>query len=889
MRIRLSLLFISILLAFTSCQQNFNSDRSNVKTELDIESEGWKQALTNINTSRGQKYYYLEEGKLNRWEGVEDVQQLISIVKEKELIILDLWDRRNEEWQVEQLVYKAEQDIEDFIALKHEGVYQIAKVYIQLEPLASPQSTSEPSEPSEPQSTAKITAIKFISSSPGNKSFPAYNKDKQVLLYNVVEKSNNIEKLDLNSGLTKTLIKNGSGPRWVDENQFVFTDESQTQRELYLANLEGKKTKADENQVKLALEVADTYTGKAYYALKLSELKEYETASYSSLKDLLRVVSQRSPQIKVAKHEALTVLAEYFLERYNKGPDLVVGASYTGASNLATEEEEQSAGDYSSLNDFMRITTGLNFTVIPNRKFRESFSDYKHWRYEEAIQVFYQAANDEMFRTLSNLHKIIHKRSKIQILETIINTCDKSMKKYTKMENITLDARSKVDFFKDQKAFYERQLVLEDTELLAARDRIRLSLDMPDNQELNLALLSQIIPPVELRSLFDLLNHSDLNNAYQRQLYFQIMQAAAERDMGHPVYRRDYLNLQVNYGFGIHHWDKVMDDFVSVSANTMVPLRSEELQLSYNRQWTNRVKSLRYQHDLSQKNSKIKITELYRKIKGFKSYHTQFQHNLLNMYDKIRRQVALNKLGNYSKKEMDDLDEVHLEYLNGQLEERDVSAEGTQSHLDLLREVGDFHMYPKWFADSSRDEVRVFHAAKFSDLNNDLHIFKNKIKSLKDFERFYLILETKDMTENELEIQYVYKKTLEKKGGFIPTFYNDSSLESKMKKLIDLQDDSRAYFDKVGLVFKKESEIKAALDLCLEYLGENQELHLFLPQGIKSIYIPPEITQKINLYSTDYSKAKKNVLIHDFEIKKINVLYKERTNKTKTGTDELTN
>lgn len=857
-----------LALVLPSCQQDFNSSRENVQTELNTDDEGWKDAVEIISASKDQKIYFWDEEELLIWKGEKEADQLIAIKKEKSLIVVELWDKRNEEWQSEELVYKSAPIVKDYIALKKDGIYQIAMIHIGDEEIP------------------EIKELTFLTSSPKNKSFPAFNEEKQKILYNVSSNDSFIGILDLKTGETKKLIDNASIPRWLNNDQLIYIDESQTQRQLYVSDLEGDKKLASDKQIKEVLELSKTYAGKAFYALKLSEIEIEEQVSYNSLKDLLRVVSRRSDAIKAAKHEALAVLAEYFQNRYNKGPDLVLGAAYTVDNNLATQEEEESAGDYSSLNDFMRITTGLNFTVIPNRKYRQSFNDYKHWKYEEAIQVFYQVANQELYKTLSNVHKVIHKRKKIQVLQTIIETCELSMEKYTKLDSLNLDSRTRVDFYEDQKAFYERQLVLEETERQAALEKISLSLNLSEDTTLNLALISRMLPPDNMDSLFSLLNRSQLNQPFQRQLYFRIMQAAAERDMGHPIYRRDYLNIQANYGFGVHHWDEVIDDFVSVSANTVMPLRSEELQLAYNRQWTNRIKSLRYEHELLKKTSEIKITELYNKIKGFRSYYTQFQKTLLNMYDKIRRQVAFNRLGNYSEKELEDLDEIHIQYLNGQLEKLDVYSEGLRNHLDLLRELGDFHLFSAWFSESSRETSRVFHAAKFSDVKNKLIGVKNYLKTIKDLKRLYLILDENSLKNDDLEVQYIYKKTLEKRGNFIPTFYNSEQLANDLKTLKEFQRNSRAYFPRVAIAIKNKDEIQKALDISTKNLGINQEIHLFLPDEIKQVYIPPETEQKINLYSVAYEEALQHKLISEFPVTKINVLYKKPTSEIKVEQNE---
>ena len=91
-----------------SCQQDYNSSREALQAELNIDDDRWENAFEAIKTYKDQKFYFWDEEQLKTWEGEKELTQLIAIRKEKSLIILDLWDRRNEEWQSEQLVYKNE-------------------------------------------------------------------------------------------------------------------------------------------------------------------------------------------------------------------------------------------------------------------------------------------------------------------------------------------------------------------------------------------------------------------------------------------------------------------------------------------------------------------------------------------------------------------------------------------------------------------------------------------------------------------------------------------------------------------------------------------------------------------------------------------------------------
>ena len=104
-----------------------------------------------------------------------------------------------------------------------------------------------------------------------------------------------------------------------------------------------------------------------------------------------------------------------------------------------------------------------------------------------------------------------------------------------------------------------------------------------------------------------------------------------------------------------------------------------------------------------------------------------------------------------------------------------------------------------------------------------------------------------------------------------------------MKKF---QKSSRAYFPRVAISIRDKNNIKSALKACLNKLGENQVIDLFLPKGINQMYIPPETTQKLNLYSLDFKKAQSHKLINKVLVKKVNVLYKEPSSEKEVELDE---
>ena len=830
---------ILVLLVLTACTSRRETSRSSL--ELDLLS-GTGQIIENysdLTIKQGLNYYLYSQDTFVEWRGQSKARQLIALGMDEETVTINLNENRDGEWRVEQLRYPKQKTIKDYIAIRLEGFVQIAEIELSVE------------------EEVTLKSLKFLTWDESNKSHPNLSSDKEILLFCNYEENNKLEFYHLRNGERETLFENAFYPIWFeDKEEFLFIDESVSQRAFLIGNLKGESRLANEDELKKIIKLSKTKSARAFYAMKLLDMTEsQELTVFTSLDEFLKNVSLKSDEVKAARHAVMASLGSYLQERYNKGPDLVLGGAYTVDNNILTNESDESAGDTTSLNDFLRVTTGLSYPIIANNQYRESFKDFKNFQYEEEIQKFYEVVNKVINESLKQLHTLYANQQKAKLYLELMSLCESNIDKYKAFEAENLRAREKLKFYNEQKAFFERQALLNELELEAARETLSSRLGGGASDKLNFTKISHLYFQDEFPEIENLIQRSYLNNPHLRQLHFKILQAAAEKDMGHPLYRKDYLNLQANYGLGLHHWDKFIDDFISVSVSAVRPLRSSELKLAYHKEWVNRIKSLRYELKSLRKKLEIEARESYGAIGGFNGYYEQYQKNVLSLYENVRRQIAIVKLAYVQEEKNLTIEEAYLEYLKGMLGKVDLRSEAVLTHLSLLETLNDYQLYFRWFSGVNETQVSTYNCAQFESVLEDLKATKKCIALSKHHDQFYLHFEKGFSVKNDLELQFIYKKIKERGGDLVPVFLINGNVRSHLSELKKFEDLAKIKFQKLAFGLKNDKELPRISKMLTEALTEDIEVDFLIDEKVNELSVNQEIQHNFEFYN--YKKLDK--------------------------------
>ncbi len=331
-----------------SCQTYNQHDRSTVSTELEGQSLNSKFSKA-PELSDNISFYQYGTSEFKLWDGDLSVDNLVSVSVKDDFILLDLWSNRNDIWSMETILYPNSKTISDYISLKIDGFYQIAKVDIELSN----------------NGKVQLAELKTLTKGSQHHTYPQFVESKNCIIYSVLSSSYSICKYDLNTAEESCLLENGQSPQWLPElNGFIYLKESQNGRLFQFSDLNGEIRDVVASDLRLAIRSSNDLPSRSYYGLTLADLLKQESKIFENTEEFLVSVYNNSPRIKAAKYKLMASLEEYMMNRVNKRFNLALGAAYSIDNYIFTDEGEFNAGDVTTLTDFIRLTGAISYPVI---------------------------------------------------------------------------------------------------------------------------------------------------------------------------------------------------------------------------------------------------------------------------------------------------------------------------------------------------------------------------------------------------------------------------------------------------------------------------------------------------------------------------------------------
>ena len=198
-------------LLFLGCQDLSDSSRENLTWERSSESNQWVKDYSELSLQQGLDYYQYTNEDFALWNGQSESDRLIAVGVDEDYIILDLNEKRNEKWYVEQLVYQKEHKVKDCIAVKINGYMQLAEITIEL---------------NEAGDKVLLKALNFLTKDPSHKNYPIVSPDKRNVLFACLADINKLVVHNFETKTNKVLFEYASSPQWLgDSDEFIYINE----------------------------------------------------------------------------------------------------------------------------------------------------------------------------------------------------------------------------------------------------------------------------------------------------------------------------------------------------------------------------------------------------------------------------------------------------------------------------------------------------------------------------------------------------------------------------------------------------------------------------------------------------------------------------------------
>ncbi len=381
---------------------------------------------------------------------------------------------------------------------------------------------------------------------------------------------------------------------------------------------------------------------------------------------------------------------------------------------------------------------------------------------------------DEINEAISGLYSIKNEQARLLIVKSLIELCKNKLIKIEQLSLYDSGSVSQKEFYKKSLDYYVNEQRLVELSIESFARKIRNSLNTTLTTPVNLVRVGQLAPASEILDHQLLLKRALINQPQIKIIDCQIKQAAAQRDMGHPLFRKDYLTLQLNYGLGVYQYEEVVDDFLSLTTGVVIPLQTKELQLNYDRKWTYTIESLRHEKEAARQEVMTQMNNYYDKVTSLTSYLSNQRETELLLYEQMRKTKTVEDMGLAIKLPGADIDRSWFNYLEGKLRVLRINQERTDVCLNLLKEASDIELYKELVStDDILTQTRSFYTIS-KDIIDNVTDIKKIVEPMPL--RSTVVLEINDFFQGGLsaEILYIYKYLRLRKIRIVPVLNGDS-------------------------------------------------------------------------------------------------------------------